>query len=84
MGFGLGVIDSLKTVSKAPIIGQHQSAMYVKFWNSNCSSDVRFRDSLGGVSTGFSDVNSSSKLDTSSNPVCKKKDVIYHMNQDDH
>ena len=50
---------------------QHQSARQVKSWKSSCSSAVSSLASLGGVSFGFSEVNSSSKLDTSSRPVWK-------------
>jgi len=49
-----------------PIRCQHQSAMYVKSLKRVCSSSVRCLGSLGGVNCGFSDVNSTSKLLTSS------------------
>lgn len=48
---------------------QHQSAVYVNSLKYPCSSSVIWRGSFGGVNWGFSDVNSSSKLDTSS--ICR-------------
>ena len=52
---------------------QHQSAMQEKSLKSCCSPSLRVLASLGGVNTGFSVVNSSSKLDTSSCPFCKTR-----------
>lgn len=65
-------------IPKLPLLSlcsaQHQSAMYVKSLKYTCSLSVRWRGSFGGVNCAFSDVNSSSKFDTSSMWRCGKKE----------